>query len=51
MRVFFATIVGLVVGGVISSLTEYYTGVGKKPVYTTSSMYESGSVAKNSYVD
>ena len=25
--------------------------VGKKPVYTTSSMYESGSVAKNSYVD
>ena len=26
MRVFYATIVGLVVGGVISSVTEYYTG-------------------------
>lgn len=32
MRVFFATIVGLIVGGVISSVTEYYTGLGKKPV-------------------
>ncbi|HET8886908.1 MAG TPA: sodium-translocating pyrophosphatase [Salinimicrobium sp.] len=32
IRVFFATIVGLVVGGVISSVTEYYTGLGKKPV-------------------
>ncbi len=32
MRVFFATIVGLVVGGVISSVTEYYTGLGTKPV-------------------
>lgn len=31
-RVFYATIVGLVVGGVISSITEYYTGLGKKPV-------------------
>ncbi|WMW77544.1 sodium-translocating pyrophosphatase [Flavobacterium sp. 20NA77.7] len=32
MRVFFATLVGLVVGGVISSVTEYYTGLGTKPV-------------------
>ncbi|MFM1947535.1 MAG: K(+)-stimulated pyrophosphate-energized sodium pump [Bacteroidota bacterium] len=32
VRVFFATIVGLVVGGVISSVTEYYTGLGTKPV-------------------
>ncbi len=32
MRVFYATIVGLVVGGAISSVTEYYTGLGKKPI-------------------
>ncbi len=32
MRVFWATIVGLVVGGVISSVTEYYTGLGKPPI-------------------
>jgi K(+)-stimulated pyrophosphate-energized sodium pump len=32
MRVFYATIVGLVVGGTISSITEYYTGLGTKPV-------------------
>jgi len=32
MRVFYATIVGLVVGGAISSVTEYYTGLGTKPV-------------------
>jgi K(+)-stimulated pyrophosphate-energized sodium pump len=32
LRVFFAAIVGLVVGGVISSVTEYYTGLGTKPV-------------------
>ena len=32
MRVFYATIVGLVVGGVISAVTEYYTGLGKKPI-------------------
>lgn len=32
MRVFYATLVGLVVGGVISSVTEYYTGLGTKPV-------------------
>ena len=29
IRVFYATIVGLIVGGVISSVTEYYTGLGK----------------------
>ncbi|PIX08454.1 MAG: sodium-translocating pyrophosphatase, partial [Flavobacteriaceae bacterium CG_4_8_14_3_um_filter_34_10] len=28
IRVFYATIVGLFVGGVISSITEYYTGLG-----------------------
>jgi K(+)-stimulated pyrophosphate-energized sodium pump len=32
MRVFYATLVGLVVGGGISSFTEYYTGLGKKPI-------------------
>src|SRR5690554_4682133 len=32
IRVFYATIVGLVVGGAISSITEYYTGLGTKPV-------------------
>lgn len=32
MRVFGATLVGLFVGGVISSVTEYYTGLGKKPI-------------------
>ncbi|WP_394750726.1 sodium-translocating pyrophosphatase [Spongiimicrobium salis] len=32
MSVFFATLVGLIVGGVISSVTEYYTGLGKKPI-------------------
>jgi K(+)-stimulated pyrophosphate-energized sodium pump len=32
LRVFAATIVGLIVGGVISSVTEYYTGLGTKPV-------------------
>jgi K(+)-stimulated pyrophosphate-energized sodium pump len=32
MRVFYATLIGLVVGGAISSVTEYYTGLGTKPV-------------------
>ena len=32
MHVFYAVLVGLVVGGVISLMTEYYTGLGKKPV-------------------
>ena len=32
MSVFYATLVGLVVGAVISSVTEYYTGLGKKPI-------------------
>ncbi len=32
LRVFGAVIVGLVVGGLISYFTEYYTGLGKKPV-------------------
>lgn len=30
--VFWATMVGLAVGGLISYFTEYYTGLGKKPV-------------------
>jgi K(+)-stimulated pyrophosphate-energized sodium pump len=32
MRVFYASMVGLVVGAIISSVTEYYTGLGTKPV-------------------
>lgn len=32
MNVFYAVIIGLIVGAVISSITEYYTGLGKKPV-------------------
>ncbi|MES2411154.1 MAG: sodium-translocating pyrophosphatase [Bacteroidota bacterium] len=32
MRVFYATLVGLFVGGAISSVTEYYTGLGTSPV-------------------
>ena len=32
MRVFYATVVGLIVGAAISSFTEYYTGLGKKPI-------------------
>lgn len=31
-NVFFAVIVGLVVGALISIITEYYTGLGKKPI-------------------
>ena len=32
MSVFYATLVGLVVGAVISSVTEYYTSLGKSPI-------------------
>ncbi|SHG62189.1 H(+)-translocating pyrophosphatase [Salegentibacter echinorum] len=32
IRVFYACLVGIVVGGVISAVTEFYTGLGKKPV-------------------
>jgi K(+)-stimulated pyrophosphate-energized sodium pump len=32
MNVFYSVLVGLVVGGAISYMTEYYTGLGKKPV-------------------
>ena len=32
MNVFYATLIGLAVGGLISAFTEYYTGLGKKPV-------------------
>jgi K(+)-stimulated pyrophosphate-energized sodium pump len=32
LRVFAAACIGLVVGAVISSVTEYYTGLGKKPI-------------------
>ena len=32
MFVFYATLVGLVVGAAISAFTEYYTGLGKKPI-------------------
>ena len=31
MRVFYASLIGLFVGGTISSVTEYYTGLGTKP--------------------
>ena len=32
MNVFWASVIGLAVGGLISAITEYYTGLGKKPV-------------------
>jgi len=32
LNVFWATLIGLAVGGLISSVTEYYTGLGTKPV-------------------
>jgi K(+)-stimulated pyrophosphate-energized sodium pump len=32
LRVFYASLIGLFVGGAISSVTEYYTGLGTKPV-------------------
>lgn len=34
LSVFYAVLVGLAVGGLISYLTEYYTAIGKKPVNT-----------------
>ncbi len=32
INIFYSTIVGLAVGGLISAFTEFYTGLGKKPV-------------------
>ncbi len=32
LNVFFAVVIGLVVGGLISAITEYYTALGTKPV-------------------
>jgi K(+)-stimulated pyrophosphate-energized sodium pump len=32
INVFYASLVGLIVGAAISSFTEYYTGLGKKPI-------------------
>ena len=32
MEVFYVVLIGIAVGGLISMLTEYYTGIGKKPV-------------------
>ena len=32
MNVFFAVVIGMFVGGAISYITEFYTGLGKKPV-------------------
>ncbi|MBX7205228.1 MAG: sodium-translocating pyrophosphatase [Bacteroidia bacterium] len=32
MNVFYAVIIGMFVGGAISYITEYYTGLGKKPI-------------------
>jgi K(+)-stimulated pyrophosphate-energized sodium pump len=32
MDVFYTVLIGIGVGGLISALTEYYTGIGKKPV-------------------
>ncbi len=32
MNVFYAVLVGLAVGGAISAITEYYTGLGKPPI-------------------
>ncbi len=32
MHVFYAVVLGLIVGALISMITEYYTGMGKKPV-------------------
>ena len=32
LKVFLAALTGLIVGWFISAITEYYTGLGKKPV-------------------
>jgi K(+)-stimulated pyrophosphate-energized sodium pump len=32
MNVFYATLIGMFVGAAISSITEFYTGLGGKPV-------------------
>lgn len=32
INIFFSVIIGMVVGAVISSITEYYTGIGTKPI-------------------
>ncbi|MBL7774940.1 MAG: sodium-translocating pyrophosphatase [Saprospiraceae bacterium] len=32
LNVFYAVVLGLIVGALISAITEYYTGLGKKPV-------------------
>ncbi|MFN6039860.1 MAG: sodium-translocating pyrophosphatase, partial [Bacteroidota bacterium] len=32
MKVFYAVVIGMFVGGAISYITEYYTGLGKKPI-------------------
>tara|TARA_B100001287_G_scaffold88279_1_gene73944 strand:- start:6504 stop:8747 length:2244 start_codon:yes stop_codon:yes gene_type:complete len=43
INVFYATLVGLIVGGVISSVTEYYTGLGKKPILKIVQQSSTGS--------
>ncbi len=43
MDVFYATLVGLIVGGLISSVTEYYTGLGKKPILKIVQQSSTGS--------
>ena len=42
MRVFYATLVGLFVGAVISSVTEYYTGTNYRPVQSISKASTTG---------
>jgi len=43
MYVFYATLIGLIVGGAISSVTEYYTGLGTKPVMAIVQKSSTGS--------
>ena len=43
MDVFYATLVGLIVGGLISYVTEYYTGLGKKPILKIVQQSSTGS--------